>query len=118
MAAAEDNGTMPSDAEFDCIAAQCGSKAPSWAELRKLYSPGQSQGSYLTFSGQIGYAVKQANIPNLEEELHRDEVLSQIATLSVYASAAFSAGRPEEAIDILKIIVAATAKEQEKLRAV
>ncbi|KAJ2064057.1 hypothetical protein GGI17_001249 [Coemansia sp. S146] len=40
MAAAEDNGTMPSDAEFDYIAAQCGNKAPSWAELRKLYPPG------------------------------------------------------------------------------
>ncbi|KAJ2885091.1 hypothetical protein H4R27_001638 [Coemansia aciculifera] len=119
MAAAEDNGTMPSDAEFDCIAAQCGNKAPSWAKLRKLYPPGQVQGSYLAFSGQIGCVVKQANIPNLEEDLHRDEVLSQIATLSVYASAAFSAGRPEEAIDVLKIIVAtATAQEQERLRAV
>ncbi|KAJ2813829.1 hypothetical protein H4S07_000379 [Coemansia furcata] len=101
----------------------CGSGAPTWAKLRKMFPTGKGKLSFLHFTGVIKRDIDAAKIPDLPNKLVIDKALSGAATLATYALAALlydprlaelNDSPAGTSLDLLRMLICALLQERKK----
>ncbi|KAJ2840684.1 hypothetical protein FBU31_000208, partial [Coemansia sp. 'formosensis'] len=101
----------------------CGSGAPTWAKLQKMFPTGKGKLSFFHFTGVIKRDIDAAKIPDLPNKLVVNEALSGATTLATYALAALlydprlaelNDGPASTSLDLLCMLICALLQERGK----